>query len=259
MKHNILIAKKKLLPANSKKGFMMLEGINREIIPSHVSKIAESIQTYQQIVRQVIVAKLSFLPNSGGKLYIIDGQHLYIACIRLKCDIPYEEILVEIKSLPELIEKIALLNTSSKSWTLENYIKTWAYYKTEYQVFLELFRRYNMERVILAELLHTGVVSAAATHSGKHTITKAIKTGKLRIVNQELAIKVLDYANDLRAITKDLGRIEQKLLISTIIEKIKADGGDYDHIRFKKYLIQIKEKLLLASNDVDTLRRLFSK
>lgn len=245
------------LKKNSKKGFRVLESINRAIVPAHVSKIAESIQAFKECLRPVIVAVIDFLP-SGRDLYIIDGQHLYQACLRLKMDTPYSILEQRIKSLPELIEKIALLNNSSKSWTLENYIDTWSYYKKEYQEFKLIFNRYNIERSILAELLHTGIVSPSRTGGAKHSVIKAIKTGKLRIVNRQLAYQVLDYVMDLRDITKDLGRVEQRLLISVMIEKIKADGATYNHKKYKLYLTKIKKKLLFASNDIDTLRVLLS-
>lgn len=244
----------KTMPSNSKKGFSFLAGINRIIIPSQVSKLAESVQT-MGLVRPIVVAICSFINGTTG-MYIIDGQHLYTALLRLKMDIPY--VFIDVKDMPDLINKIAMLNSSSKSWTLQNYIDTWGYYKPDYQEFMRLFNMYNIERGTLAELLHTGIVSVANI-SGGRGVTKAIKKGTFRIINKEMAIKVLDYVSDLRTITKDLGRIEQKLLIQVMIEKIKSDGGKYDHKAYKAYLIKIKPKLLLASNDVDTLRNLLSK
>ena len=100
----------KILKADSKKGFNFLAGINREIIPSHVSKIADSIKTMGAVTRPVIIAEIDFLDNDKKK-YIIDGQHLYTACLRLKIDIPY--ILVKIESTKDLIEKIAFGQFSS--------------------------------------------------------------------------------------------------------------------------------------------------
>lgn len=246
----------KTLSKNSKHGFHLLAGINREIKPSHVSQMAQSIQHFKNVVRPVLVAVIDFLPG-GKKTYIIDGQHLYTACLRLKIDIPYEVINHGVGNIAELIESIALLNTTSKSWTLEDFISTWAYYKPNYQRFIELFNLYNIERLTLAELLHTGVVTAK--NHGNHSITKVIKAGNLRIINEKLAIEVLDYVTDLRSITKDLGRIEQKLIISAIIEKIKADGKAYNHNAYKQYLQKNREKLILASNDIDTLRALINK
>jgi hypothetical protein len=242
------------LSKDSKKGFNLLAGINRPIIPSQVSKMAESIQYFDGILRPVIVCKISFLDNQE-KTYIVDGQHLYMACMRLKMDIPYLEI--EVKDHRDLVQKIALLNATSKNWILDDYINTWAYYKKEYQEYRYLLGLYNIEKTILAELLHTGIVRAG--HIGNTSMSKTIKKGELRIVNKELAIKVLDYVTDLRSVTKDLGRQEQKLLISVMIEKIKADGGEYNHDKYKKYLQSIQSKLLLASNDTDKIRELLNK
>lgn len=243
------------LKANSKQGFHLLAGINREIKPAHVSEMAESIQL-MGVIRPVVVAKVNHLPG-GLKTYIIDGQHLYTACLRLKLDIPYVELPSEtVDTLPKLIEVIALLNSTSKTWALEDYVNTWAYYKPEYQTFKDLYQRYNVERSTLAELLHTGVVRATSVTSGGSSISKTLKNGELRILNLAKAVEVLDYVSDLRAITKDLGRLEQKMIISAIIEKIKADGGSYNHKKYKTYLQSKKNELRLASNDVNTIRRL---
>ena len=243
----------KVLGVNAKKGFKFLVGINREIIPAHVSALASSILQLG-ILRPIVVATISFLDGVPTK-YIIDGQHTFTALLRLKKDIPYVEI--EISSLEQLIETIAKLNTTSKTWHLVDYINTWAYYKPEYKEFKRLFNLYNIERGILAELLHTGIVTGR-TQGIKESISSIIKKGKLRIINKELALQILDYVVDLREITSDLGRAEQKLIISVIIEKIKADGAGYNHEQYKKYLISIKKELILASNDMETVRVLLS-
>ena len=244
----------KWLDANSKKGFAILAGINRPINPAHVSKLAESIRDFGMCIRPVLVAHVKFLP-SGPAWYIIDGQHLYIAALRLKLDIPYIEM--EVNSLEELIERIAQVNTTSKPWVLEDYITSWGYYKPSYQELKRLYQLYNIERSILAELLHTGIVTASRV--GGSSIPKVIKKGQFKILNLQLAVKVLDYITDLRDVTNDLGRQEQRLIISIMIEKIKADGGSYKHEIYKKYLTSIKKDLLIASNDIETLRSLLSK
>lgn len=249
----------KYLGANATKGFSLLTSINRAIIPAQVSKIAESIQKFKQILRPVIIAYIDFIPEMPTGYYIIDGQHLYTACLRLQMDTPYIELSEKITSIAELIEKIALLNSSSKSWMLDDYIHTWGYYKTEYQEFMSLYNRYNIERTLLAELLHTGVVSGNSQRGASHSVTKSIKDGTFKIRNKSMAITVLDYVTDLRDITKDLGRLNQRQITSCIIEKIKADGGTYNHKVYKAYLMSIKKELILASNDVNVFRELVSK
>ena len=201
--------KTKILKADSKTGFFFLEGLNRPIFPSHVSKIVASILLFGGIIRPVIVTRLNYLGKKG--LYIIDGQHLYLAALRLKMDIPYIEI--DVKNTEDLIGKIASVNASSKSWTLSCYIDAWAYYKESYKEFREIFNLYNIERTMLAELLHTGVV-AAHNASSNSPIGRTIKEGNLRIINKKQALRVLGYVSDLRNITSDIGRHEQRLVLS---------------------------------------------
>jgi hypothetical protein len=76
----------KWLSKAAKKGFRTLDNVNRAIKPAHVTRMAESIMKLG-ILRPVVVAYLDF---KGVKdYYIIDGQHLYHALIRLGYDIPY--------------------------------------------------------------------------------------------------------------------------------------------------------------------------
>jgi hypothetical protein len=106
------------LKANAKKRFYFLAGINRPITPNQVTKLAASI-LMMGIIRPIVIAELSFITGVKQK-YIVDGQHLYNACLRLGINIPY--IIVTVKNQEELIEKIALLNASSKSWTQFDYL-----------------------------------------------------------------------------------------------------------------------------------------
>ena len=250
----IIVRKPRILSADSNVIFHFLKGINREVNPSHVSKIAEAVKTIGIITREVVVARISFI-DGIARNYIIDGQHLYKVCKLYKLPIKYE--LIVINNLEELISKIALYNASSKNWCLQDYINIWSVYKDDYKEFINLFEKYNVERTILAELLHTGIV-AAARNGGNATIAKAIKEGKFRIINKKQAIEVLDYVVDLRYIFKDLGRVAQRGIISAMIEKIKAEGVNYNHNKFKKHLETKISELKLASQDINEFRNLLT-
>ena len=110
------------LKIGSSKAFYYLAGINRPINPSQVTKLSESLLKLG-ILRPIIVAEISFLTGKKTS-YIIDGQHLFNAMLRNNMDIPYK--VIEIKNKVELVEAIALLNASSKSWTMIDYVTSWS-------------------------------------------------------------------------------------------------------------------------------------
>jgi hypothetical protein len=115
VKKRVKIARKqhlkniKWLTESSKTAFSLLAGINRPINPSHVTKVATSIDKLG-CLQPIIVTQIDFI--NGKKLYyIIDGQHKFNALMRLGEAIPY--VVIEIKDKQELVEAIALLNASS--------------------------------------------------------------------------------------------------------------------------------------------------
>lgn len=110
------------LNKDSNSSFYFLAGINRPVIPQHVTKLSNSINE-MGVLRPVVIAVISFVTGKPLK-YIIDGQHLFNALLRNNMDIPY--IIINITDQVDLIEKIALLNASSRSWTLLDYIHAWS-------------------------------------------------------------------------------------------------------------------------------------
>lgn len=248
------ILKQHILKANSKKGFKFIPAINRQVKSSHVRTMVEAITHIGAVIRPVVVCYISYF-TGVKELYVLDAQHLYRALMQLELDIPYVILPGEIKTEEELIEKIAMLNNSSKAWVLEDYIQAWSCSKESYKHFRKMHEIYNTERTMLAELLHTGVVSVGRL-GGNTQISSVIKRGQLQVRNEKHSTEVLKYMNDLRLIIRDLGRQEQRLVISLLIERVKADGKYYNHKAFKEQVRKHKEQLILASGDVESIRNL---
>lgn len=243
----------KILSASAKKGqFHFLEAINRAVAPAHVTKIADSIETFDEVLRPVIVAEVDFF--GARRKYIIDGQHLYHALMRLGRDIPYVE--VKIKTLEELIEKIALLNSSSKSWKIDDYIHTWSFYKKPYQVLLDLKNKYNMETVIIAQLLHSNVIVATSNYYGSNQrMSRLLKRGLLEIDDLEVTTKVLDNVKELAFITKDLNMFQKRIVVGTIIERIKANPK-HDQKKFKDNAYAKREEIYANRDNLEAIKNL---
>jgi len=97
--------------------------------------------------------------------------------LRNNLDIPY--VTIEIKNVQELVETIALLNASSKAWTLQDYIQSWKIVNKDYQTLQELFQRYDIELSQLASILNKGY----CLPKNSHFSTKLLKSGNFVINN----------------------------------------------------------------------------
>jgi hypothetical protein len=147
--------------------------MNRAIDSKHVQKMITSIRK-MGVLRSVITCTTNMIEGST-KTYVIDGQHLATALEREGQPIPYIEITIE--SEEDLIEKMAYLNNSSKSWDMMNYINAWKMIRPDY---MKLFKWKNMYDIEVTMLAMIGVNNTAIKHN-----TSTIKTGQFKITNSK--------------------------------------------------------------------------
>jgi hypothetical protein len=240
------------LKANAKKGFYFLAGINRPITPNQVTKLAASI-LMMGIIRPIVIAELSFITGVKQK-YIVDGQHLYNACLRLGIDIPY--IIVTVKNQEELIEKIALLNASSKSWTQFDYITSWSSIKDDYKKLNRYFEIYDFELGILAAVLADKTLNVGG---GNSVTSKIIKTGAFKVYDEPGAKKKLDYLTDVLKIIPRMNRIDNKYACSEYLSFLSKVGSKYDHSKFLAKLLKIKDSFVFATQEPGALETTFKQ
>jgi hypothetical protein len=241
----------KWLSADSKKGFLFLAGLNRAIKPYHVTTMSVSIDKLG-VVRPVIIATLSFITGRPEK-YIIDGQHLYTACLRNKIDVPYIEIEIEDKI--DLVEKIALLNSSSKSWCIQDYVTAWSSLKPDYIKLNRYFQIYDLEFGVVASILNNQALSSAV---GGATVNKKIKNGTFEIIDEEVNAITLDNLTDVLRVVKRQSRNENRYVCSEYVNFYR-NCKDYNHKKFIKNLTAQKELFVLATQEEGKLNELFQK
>ena len=145
--------------------------MNRGIDSKHVQKMISSIRL-MGVIRPVVTTTTNVIEGET-KTYIIDGQHLATALEREGLSIPHVDIAVE--SEEDLVEKMAYLNNSSKSWDLMNYINAWKMIRPDY---MKLFKWKNMYDIEITMLAAIGVNNAGIKYT-----TSTIKTGNLQITN----------------------------------------------------------------------------
>lgn len=247
MKHKNLEVK--FLKLSSSKGFSILAGINRPIDPSQVTKLSKSIDT-MGVKRPVIVAFLDFITGKP-EMFIIDGQHLYNACLRTGYDIPYT-VIDTITNKLELVEHLSLLNNSSKSWTMKDYVTVWLNIYDDYKTLNKYYAIYDIELLQLAEIL---MYNNTSTTFNKNAITKSIKTGEFRVENEKYCVEILNNITDALKIVPRMDRFSNKLFISTYVNHMSVCAS-YDHSKFLKNLKINKDKFKLSTQDPEEFSKL---
>ena len=225
--------------------FSLLAGINRVIIPTQVSALAKSIEN-MGVLRPIVTAVITFITGKPVR-YIIDGQHLYFALTQLK--MPYPSIEIKIKTPEELIHKIALLNSSSKSWKIVDYILAWSFTSKHYVKLNHYFNTYDIDISILAAVLSGKTGDSAST-------IPHIKKGTFKIVNETANVKILDYITDMLKIVPRMTRYENKYVIREYIKFIKKTPK-YNHSSYLVKLEKNKKQFILATQEEGLLQDLF--
>ena len=221
----------KYLTKDSKKGFSLLAGINRPIIPGHVTKMCDAIKLMKRVIRPVVVARLKFI-EGVEKNYIIDGQHLYNGLLRMNCKIPY--VMVDIASKQELIEVIAKCNATSRSWSLNDYITAWSSIKSDYVTLNQLIKTYNLEA--------RTIVSCYMPSYGKSAST-IIKKGQFKIEDKVEGDKLINQLTDcLSVITRRTSLWDIERFTNAAL-KVMRTTRSYNHTTFMNYLKKNKRKL----------------
>jgi hypothetical protein len=238
-----------ILKKDSKTGFYYLAGINRAILPGQVTKLSKSV-SLMGCIRPIVVAKIKFLTGKE-ETYIIDGQHLINALIRNNMDIPY--VFIEVKDKRDLVEKIALLNSSSKSWTMFDYVTAWSSISDEYKKLNNFYNVYDFELGVLSSIL-----SGSGVVSGGNTST-VIKSGQFKVINEKENVDVLNKLTDVLKIVPRMNRIENRYLCTEYIYFLRNKGAKYNHSIFLKNLEVKKKEFILVTQESGVLAKMFEK
>jgi len=227
--------------------FNYLAGINRPINPGQVTKLAKSLELIG-IVRPVVIAEMSFI-NGKTLKYIIDGQHIFNALIRLGWDIPY--VTIQVKDKQDLVEKIALLNASSKTWSMQDYVTAWASLKEDYVKLNHYFEVYDIELSELAAILSNNLRSGGKSQN-------TIKSGDFKIVNETKNVEILNYVTDMLKVIPRMNRVENRYTIKEYVKFLRSNPK-YDHQLFLAKLAKNKQQFILATQENGKLAELFEK
>lgn len=208
--------------------------MNRGVDSKHVQKMILSIRK-MGVVRCVIACTTNIIEGEW-KTYIIDGQHLATALEREGMLIPYIEVTIE--SEEDLVEKMALLNNSSKSWDLMNYINAWKMIRPDY---MKLFKWKNMYDIELSML-----ACIASNMPSIRFGTQPIKNGTFQITNQ----KAEDMCKAFNDIFLKIGLADRSVKFHFLNAFMQAYNGTYSHDKVMAAIDKhIKTIKLMACGD----------
>ncbi len=156
--------------------------MNRAIDSPQVQKLITSIRN-MGVLRVVIVTYTNII-DGIWRYYIIDGQHLATALSAIGDDIPY--ILVDIVDEKDLVDKMALLNSSSKSWILMDYVYAYRTVNPEYMKLLKFKNMFNIEPLMLVSLANN-------SNNNAYGNSRIIKSGEFKINNPNMEIMCKDF------------------------------------------------------------------
>lgn len=220
--------------------FNFLSGINRPTLAAHINKMRRSILN-MGCVRPIVVAELDFI-DGVLRRYIIDGQHLFEALRGLELSIPYS--LVEVRDKEELIQKIALLNASSKSWVLLDYVRAWKCLINDYNIIYNTYMTYHLPI--------TSIAAIAMNKTERSSLSANVKSGEIKIINDKYdvlckyAVEILDAIN-----TKNTGFIKERVVIALL--RYYNNISKYDHNNTVKKASLFREEILAAADNEDAL------
>jgi hypothetical protein len=156
--------------------FVMING-NRPLNLNKINKIIKEIEGGNDML-QYYPIQVHVVDN---KLEIIDGQHRFFICKKLKRQVHY--ILV---SETKTIHDIARVNTNVEKWTNGNFINSYITAGNKnYTIIKNFLDTYGIGLGITLSLLHHG--TPGADHGGTNGLIDAFQNGKYLVINQQKA------------------------------------------------------------------------
>ena len=155
---------------------------NRDVDNAHVKSLMESMEKngFKGVIQ---VIKTTFI-DGVMKLYIVDGQHRFVAASRLK--IPFRFEVTELKTRLETVRFIAELNNSQKKWGTSQYLNVWAGLNIpEYTKFNNIYETTGFQITPLIE---------AYTFSGRMI---EFRKGEMKFPNETESDKIIQQLLDL--------------------------------------------------------------
>jgi len=211
--------------------------MNRGLDGKHIERMVNSIRS-MGIIRPIVCIKTDIF-DGEMKTYVIDGQHLLNACQRENLHVPY--ITVDISTEEEIVQKMAKLNNSSKSWSLLDYVNAWKYHNSDYAKLKKFTKMYNLEVLIVSQICNN-----SKGFGNMASGSRMLKKGEFSIINPK-AEEMCKLFSDLFIA---IGRADRWIKHQFLYVFLQAYGPSYNHEKILKN-IQKNIKQIKVMSDVE--------
>ena len=185
---------------------------NRHISNAHPETIMDSVLTTRKILSLPIIVKMK------DGYYILDGQNRTQMFKRLNDPhsprVPMTFFLFEDNDMAKVMRTCALLNNSSKRWTLKQYVSTMALTNDDYAFLLSEHKRTGIQLRVLATL-----------HAKRKEGTNIIKRGEH--VRKEPKSRASLKADHIRFFLSHTPLVNTSVLNEALLEMITNYTLDY--------------------------------
>lgn len=217
---------------------------NRAIDYKKVNNIKMSMQEYG-IVTGITLIQTSLFTGKNA-YYGVDGQHRYEAARALNRlnELPVYIVPKKFKTIKDIVQFVARLNSTQTPWHLLNYINAYASIGNKHYVKL-------LEKVNLFGL---GCSILGIIYGGANTTVSArmIKDGSFVIIDEAKGDTIANILQDLIPI---IGKVNASIInaFSVAFYEWYSSIKKYNHKKFMQFLNKNREKLLVLGYDGMTL------
>jgi hypothetical protein len=208
--------------------------MNREVLPNHVENMVKSLRK-MGCIRDIITVYTNILEGKY-KTYVVDGQHLLNALIRENMPVSFRTITV--KNEKELVENMAALNNTSKSWSLLDYINAYKVINPDYMKLLKYINLYNLEPTMIAMI-------STENYKKSNGLSKLIKEGDFTITNNNTEAMCKAFSD----IFIKIGKADRWVKFN-FLDVFATEYGTYNHASTLKKIDKHIGAIKIMSNPI---------
>ena len=198
-----------------------------------------------------MICVFTSLFSKSPRLYIVDGQHRYLAATSLGIHFRYE--IRNVSTQEELITIMADLNNNSKGWFLQDYLAPWSSLGlSNYRNLSEIFIKTNLPLASLIVLFSSNTFG----HETGGSSTEKFKRGAFVMKNKTLATSIIE---EVLEIQRTIGKLKHPFILA-FADFYVTKGKSYSRAKMVTALKRNKAavKLLTRTLDIkEILKRIY--
>jgi len=212
--------------------------------------ILESINKYGML-RLPVIANLLY---KNGKKAIADGQHTLTGLVSKMTKNQLQEcILVDCENKKEVIDLIAKLNTTAKSWTTENFLNAWINFGAEHKNYRDysfIQQRQEESGISLSKILDIFVSNDDSFRSGEPKMKNAQEAECVYMFAKHFRKKYKSAAHQIAGVIQfaQTQKWDDKIYVTDFITRVDRYGEKCNYPRDREDIKDVLQKLYEKTN-----------